>query len=258
MIGAVDRRSRIAVRRHALRRRAVYLQRRRRGRGGAMPTARREIATVGPEDASRRGKGFVGFKLQIYRVRAMNRIRGFTLIELIVTVAIAAILLTIGVPSFQTMILNNTRVAQTNEFVGVLNLARSEAIKRGSRVVICRSTNGSSCATDTTGIWEGGWIAFVDRNQNGVLNAGAPDNEEVLKMQSSIANRFTLRSGSAFTQWIAYRPNGTSEGNVVASGNILGTFSLCDKRGVDHARFVEVTNTGRTNVREKETGDACP
>ncbi len=189
---------------------------------------------------------------------SMRTNTGFTLIELMITLTIAAIVLTVGVPSFQTMILNNSRVAQVNEFIGVLNMARSEAIKRGSRVVICRSTNGSSCATDTTGIWEGGWIAFVDRNQNGVLNAGAPDNEELLKVQSSIANKFTLRSGSAFTQWIAYRSNGTSEGNAVDSGNILGIFGLCDKRGVDHARFVEVTNTGRTNVREKATGDTCP
>ena len=180
------------------------------------------------------------------------------MIELMITLTIAAIVLTVGVPSFQTMILNNSRVAQVNEFIGVLNMARSEAIKRGSRVAICRSSDGSSCSTDTTGNWEGGWIVFVDRVPDGVLNADLSDNEEILRVQSSFASRFTLRSGSAFTQWIAYRPNGTSEGNVVASGNILGTFGLCDKRGVDHARFVEVTNTGRTNVREKATGDTCP
>ena len=69
----------------------------------------------------------------------MNRKAGFTLIELIITVALAAIIVTIGIPSFRTAILNNSRTAQVNEFVGVLNLARSEAAKRGLRVTICRS-----------------------------------------------------------------------------------------------------------------------
>lgn len=189
----------------------------------------------------------------------MNRNTGFTLIELIITVVLAAIVLTIGVPTFRTAILNNTRVAQVNEFVGVLSLARSEAAKRGLRVVICRSNNASNCATDTTGVWESGWVVFVDQNQDGDSNPYTPSNQpnsaDILKVQGSIDRSFSLRSGSAFTQWIAYIPNGVSIGNT---GLGTGTFRLCDSRGVDQARFVVISATGRVRTREKETGDACP
>ena len=167
----------------------------------------------------------------------MNRSAGFTLIELIITVMLAAIVLVIGVPSFRTAILNSTRVAQTNELVGVLNLARSEAAKRGLRVVICRSSDGANCATDTTSIWENGWIVFVDQNQDGQLN-------------------FTLRSGGTFTQWVAYLPNGVSTGDT---GLGTGTFRLCDDRGDSQARFIKISITGRVRSTIKEnSGDICP
>ncbi len=189
----------------------------------------------------------------------MNRNAGFTLIELIVTVALAAIVLTIGVPTFRTAILNNTRTAQANEFVGVLSLARSEAAKRGLRVVVCRSEDGMNCKTDTSGAWENGWIVFVDQNQDGDSNpytpSSQPNSADVLKVQGSIDRNFSLRSGSTFTQWIAYLPNGVSAGNT---GLGTGTFRLCDSRGVDQARFVVISGTGRVRAREKETGDVCP
>lgn len=189
----------------------------------------------------------------------MNRNAGFTLVELIVTMALAAIVLTIGVPTFRTAILNNTRLAQVNEFVGVLNLARSEAAKRGLRVVVCRSNDGVNCATDTTGVWANGWIVFVDQNQDGDSNPYTPSNQpnsaDVLKVQGSIDRNFTLNSGGTFTQWVAYVPNGVSVGNT---GLGTGTFRLCDSRGVDQARFVVISSTGRVRAREKETGDVCP
>lgn len=190
----------------------------------------------------------------------MNRSAGFTLIELIVTVMLAAIVLTIGVPSFRTAILNSTRVAQTNEIVGFLNLARSEAAKSGVRVIICRSTNGATCTDDITGVWENGWIVFVDRNQNNI-----PDNGEVIKVQGALTQNFTLRaSGSSpnLTKWIGYLPNGVSIGNSAdGTATVLGTtgtLNLCDSRGVDQARFIVLSSTGRVSVREKQTGDACP
>ncbi|MEI2780780.1 MAG: GspH/FimT family pseudopilin [Candidatus Competibacter sp.] len=149
---------------------------------------------------------------------------GFTLIELIITMVIAAIVVTIGVPSFRNTILNNTRVAQVNEFVGALNLARSEAAKSGLRATICRSADGATCATDTTGVWENGWIVYVDRNQDSALSSG-----ETIKVQGSIPQSFTLQTSGALTQSVTYLANGTlfSPGSIDAA-TCQGVFKLCD------------------------------
>ena len=105
----------------------------------------------------------------------MNRHSGFTLLELMVTVAVAALLLAIGVPTFQSMVRNNRIAAHTNDFMSSLNLARSEANKRGRRVVLCKSdktdniaacTAANNCCTTSTGNWEQGWIVFVDADNN--------------------------------------------------------------------------------------------
>ncbi|NJM11544.1 MAG: prepilin-type N-terminal cleavage/methylation domain-containing protein [Synechococcaceae cyanobacterium SM1_2_3] len=180
--------------------------------------------------------------------------QGFTLLELMITVAIVAIVMAVGTQPLREAILNSSRVAQVNEFVGVLGLARSEAVKTGSRIVICRSSDGATCAADTTGIWEAGWLVFIDRNRNGAFDPASPDNEQLLKAQGAL-NNFTLRTVTNLTQWVAYLPNGVSEGNT---GLGTGTFQLCDSRGVDKARFIVINSTGRVRVREKETGDTCP
>lgn len=83
---------------------------------------------------------------------------GFTLIELMVTLVVAAIALTIAVPSFQTQILNNRSIALGEDFASAINFTRSEAVKRAGRVSLCASDDGETC----TGEWRDGFIAFVD------------------------------------------------------------------------------------------------
>ena len=90
----------------------------------------------------------------------MKKNSGFTLLELLITLAIVAILLTVGVPSLRSMMQGNQLVASTNELLSALHVARSEAIKSNSRVTICESSNGTSCTT--TGDWKDGWIVFID------------------------------------------------------------------------------------------------
>lgn len=87
----------------------------------------------------------------------MNNQQGFTLIELIVTMAILAILLVVGVPSFRSMIEGNRIAAASNDLVTGLQLARSEAIKRGIPVVLCASSDQATCAA--TPVWINGWVA---------------------------------------------------------------------------------------------------
>lgn len=105
--------------------------------------------------------------------------KGFTLIELMVVLAIVAILGTLAAPSMGRLIEQNRVAAEINSFVGDVQWARGEAVKRGLPVVICESSSGTSCATANK--WELGWLAFVDLNGNGALDTGEP----VLKVRSA-------------------------------------------------------------------------
>jgi type IV fimbrial biogenesis protein FimT len=83
--------------------------------------------------------------------------RGFTLIEMMIAITVAAILLMIAVPSFRNASLSSQLRSAANDFIVSTNFARSEAIKRGAAVTMCVSTDGSSCAA---GGWEQGWIVL--------------------------------------------------------------------------------------------------
>lgn len=178
----------------------------------------------------------------------MKRYKGFTLIELVVTIAIAAIVLTIGVPSFQSVILNNRLITQTNDLVTSLNLARSEAVKNGVRTVICQSSDGTSCTGDKAG-WGKGWIVFSDLNTDDSFNGTGEckANEECLiQHRGELEGKNGLVMGDAIIRFNA-------KGLTVGLGN--GSFKLCDVRGKDYARKVVIARTGRARVEAK--GDSC-
>ncbi|HDQ41681.1 MAG TPA: prepilin-type N-terminal cleavage/methylation domain-containing protein [Desulfonatronum sp.] len=84
---------------------------------------------------------------------------GVSIIEVLIVVAIAAILVGIAIPAFNLFIGNTRTSTIANEFVSALNLARSEAMKRGTNVTVCRSTNGTACAA--SGDWGQGWMVYV-------------------------------------------------------------------------------------------------
>lgn len=125
----------------------------------------------------------------------MKFCRGFTLLELMVTVAVLAILVTVGVPSFQTLIQNNRVTTQTNELVTALNAGRTEAVKRGRnvQVAVAPATNGWSAIVSVAG--GGEVIRRVERPDSGVTLAtaitvtvaftatGAPDSAVTFALQ---------------------------------------------------------------------------
>jgi type IV fimbrial biogenesis protein FimT len=144
----------------------------------------------------------------------MNKQNGVTLIELMTALAVAAILMSIAIPSFRQSIINNRLASITNEFISGINYARSEAIKLGRSVTLCKSSNGSSCSTDNTEFWDEGWIAFADLNADGVVDTG----ETILRTWPALDASYTLRS-SEFPNFLRYNPQGASTGD--------GTFAVC-------------------------------
>lgn len=115
-----------------------------------------------------------------------KQVRGFTLIELLIVMTVAAVLATIAAPSFKTFMASQRVKSAANEFAMAAILARSEAIKRNGKVVLCVSTSGTGCAS--SGGWEQGWIAFHDANSNGSADSGEAI---VLRQQSYTGTTLT-------------------------------------------------------------------
>jgi type IV fimbrial biogenesis protein FimT len=89
-------------------------------------------------------------------VNSFRNTRGFTLFDLMIAVSVAGVILSVGVPNFVGFMNNNRAVSDTNDLVTSLNLGRSEAIRRGSTVTLCSSTDGATCSTNND--WSTGWI----------------------------------------------------------------------------------------------------
>lgn len=171
----------------------------------------------------------------------MNKMNGFTLLELMITLAITSILLTIGVPSLLSVARNSRTVTVTNELVTALHLARSEAIKRGVQVTLQK----------TGAEWEDGWKLIVDNDGDGVMDADDGDVE--IGVFKAIYNGYTLRTGAHFNLWVAYRSNGRSRGN----GGSNDTFRLCaDDQDTENGRSIVINLIGR--IRTSEGVKSCP
>lgn len=174
---------------------------------------------------------------------------GFTLVELLITIAVAAILLTLAIPNFNTVIKNNRLSTSANQLVSYLSLARSEAIKRGVDVSICKSTDQANCTTAAGDNWEDGWIVFVDNNGNRSINAG----DTIIRVHQGLP-RNTLRGDSNIANAACFSSRGFGS---CAGGNSDGTFNLCDDRAdTNTARSIDIALTGR--VRTTTTTGTCP
>jgi len=147
--------------------------------------------------------------------------QGFTLIEMLTTLAIAALILTMATPSVTTMVQNNRLSTQTNQFVSAMTLARSEAIKQQVNINVV-ATN----ASHSTDEWGAGWRVEID--------GGA-----TLRTFIALEGSSTLNSNSGVSSF-QYQPSGRA--------NATDSLSLCDERTNETGRLISVSATGRVSV----------
>ncbi len=178
-----------------------------------------------------------------------EREKGFTLVELIVTLVVAAILLTLAAPNLSSFLQRDRLGAQANELLSDLAYARSEAIKRGTVVIVCKTTDPMSatpgCNTTVADPWTSGRVIWFDDNNNSTIEA-----DEVLRVRQALDGNGNALYGDG-------NPGGT--GNEVRftqlgmadppGGNTQ--FVLCDKRGPGEALAVAIGLTGRARVTER-------
>ena len=160
---------------------------------------------------------------------------GYSIYDLLITSAVASVL-GLGAVGMNGLVQDTRMTAAVNQFMGELNLARSEAIKRGSATSICASATGSGCLESRE--WNAGWIIFSDTNGNGIPES----DDSILRVQQT----GTLKSvrfgawGPGTGRWVTYEADGTTKQN--------GTFTFCDDRGAKQAKAVILLGTGRPRV----------
>lgn len=160
---------------------------------------------------------------------------GFTLIELLMTLAVMMILMVIAVPSMAGLKQRTSITATHNRLVAGFSLARQQAVTTAQRVTICPGVPEDGCRTD--GIWENGWIVFVDQNGNAQLDA----EDILLSHENKVAEGLRIHSGRGRPRSV-FRPDGS------ASGTNL-TLRICTDEGVRSA--LVLSNAGR--VRSAST-----
>lgn len=171
---------------------------------------------------------------------AGRRHQGVTLIELIIALSIVAILTSISAPSLVNWQRNSERSAAITNFWHAIFLARSEAIKRNSVVVLCKSSDGQQCSNSASN-WANGWLVFenIDHDEPAQVDAGEP----VLHVYND-AKGMSIRSNRpAFS----FRP--------FAQGSVNGTIVFCDARGDQSARAIIISHTGRPRESAKDASN---
>lgn len=194
-----------------------------------------------------------------------RRQMAFTLMELMLTLTIAALILAIGVPSFGEFRRNNRMVGVANDFLGTVQTARTEAVKRQIPVAVCPSNDPDSAAASCTAGAFSGWIAFADADNdclrddadNVIVRAGLTIDPAVAPVSNGVCLSF---GANGFLQ--------TIPGRATASRTLF-----CDERGnteqggtgLSAARGLDVTPTGRSRITRDiaeigtwAPGVACP
>jgi type IV fimbrial biogenesis protein FimT len=173
-----------------------------------------------------------------------QRSRGVTLIEMMVTLAVAAILLAAAVPSFTSLIQNNRAATQVNEFVTAVHAARGEAIKRGMPVTLCASNNQQQCNAGSS--WSSGWVVFEDQAASGAPAApSSASDDRMIKVWYALEGQSSLTGDVGYLRFL---PNGTA--NWSSNPGATRTFTLdIPKCTGDQKREISVNRLGHVATK---------
>lgn len=161
---------------------------------------------------------------------------GITLIEILITMTIATVLMSIAIPSYKSLTSYNRIVSQTNSLVAAIHLARSEAIKRGVPVTVCKRINGQCDRTEAG--WQAGWLVFMDANGNGLRNSG----DTIIKQVDALSGSMTISGSSGAENRITFSRFGAAPGHT-------GTLTLCgSENNPSRANAINLSATGRISL----------
>jgi len=171
--------------------------------------------------------------------------RGFTALELIVTMAVVAILLSMSVPAFKNYGFNIRMKTAMEVLQSDLKLARGNAISHNIHTIICPTRNGLDCSGQSA--WQNGWMVFTDLNSDRTKQQTEP-----LLKHSGELELLSITSPNSRNK-LRFLPNGSAPGSNVS---IL----FCDQRGASKAGIITISNSGRIRLQNNgsEPSEICP
>jgi type IV fimbrial biogenesis protein FimT len=170
--------------------------------------------------------------------------RGFTLVELMVTLAVLSIVLGVGIPAFQGLINNGRLTSQINQTIGLVSFARSEAAKRtATTITVCGSSDEATCNSTS---WESGWLVMSDVDGDRVFDVA---DDELLRVGPALTGGNTLRT-------LGFGNAGFIQFDASGSPGSAGTFILCDDRGATEAKAIVLSIVGQSRAAVDEDANS--
>ncbi len=174
--------------------------------------------------------------------------KGFTLVELLVTLTVLIVTLAIGIPFYDNMIANNRAIALSNDFIRTFNLAKSEAVTRGSFAGICANggTDSSpSCGSD----WTNGWFVYEDANWDASYDSASSAGETVIKIWQALEPGIYVDMAPSSATAIMF----TSTGQKFSSGDLVVKMAQIDGDGKiattgKQIRCMYMNSVGQINI----------
>lgn len=180
--------------------------------------------------------------------RCSQALRGFSLLEALVVVALLGVLMAIGVPSLSDLRQQHRLQARAEAFLSSLVLARSEALRRQQRVTLCASATPDAVLCDLEGRWQQGWLVFVDTNNSARRDLG----EVLIERQDAMPEAFQLRVTNTIKSYFSYGAQGRS---VSLSGAFMaGTWRFCSPN-LQHGWQVVSNAMGRPKLEKIPSKD---
>lgn len=169
---------------------------------------------------------------------------GFTLVELLVTVSVAAILSSVAAPSFNSMIQRNRVTVQQNDLLSDIMFARMEAIKRSHSVSMCSTNTAGTACSGNNDDWHQGWLVYVNSDNAGAYDASK---DEIIRIHDPLASSSTLD--------YTYSTLTFSSRGFMSSNEVNARFAFCNSRDdMDYEREIKMLSTGRASRRDAKAG----
>lgn len=150
---------------------------------------------------------------------------GLTLIELLTALSILAILAALGLPPMRAAVESSALRSATADLLSAIQVARSDAIRLGRRVTICRSQDQKVCDTSTSANWEAGWLVFIDIDRASSTDAEVSATDIVTARHGPVPGRMRIVGNSRLAEFISFSSSGL--GRTMGGGMLMGTLRVC-------------------------------